>query len=239
MVTFFVADLHLHGGAPAITQRFLTFLRRQAVRADRLYILGDLFEYWIGDDAPLPGLEELYAELRRINAVGPPIRIMHGNRDFLLGDSFFRQSGCEPLAEPSVIDLGGEPTLLCHGDALCTDDVEHQQFRQTTADPAWQSAFLARPIAERQATAKALRAYSRSGEQGKPTAIMDVNQETVAEWMRRHGVHQMIHGHTHREAIHDFELDGRPARRIVLGDWHADRGSALACTAQGCQFRAC
>jgi UDP-2,3-diacylglucosamine hydrolase len=157
---------------------------------------------------------------------------MHGNRDFLLGEGFARATGCTLLTDPTVIELGGEPTLLMHGDTLCTDDTEYQQFRALVRNPAWQQQFLARPITERRAIAANLRETSRQRTGDKAAYIMDVNSRAVDAALRAHGVQRLIHGHTHRPAVHALDIDGQPAQRIVLGDWY-EQGSVLRCDADG------
>ena len=222
---------------PAITALFLDFLQNRAVESDALYILGDLFEIWLGDDAVSPGYRPVLEGLRRLTDDGVPTYFMHGNRDFLIGDDFARQTGCRLLADPTVIELGGERTLLMHGDTLCTDDVEYQQFRSEIRDPKTQSAFLALPIDQRIIAAQRYRDGSRARSRYKSEEIMDVNQQAVATIMREHGVRQMIHGHTHRPAIHPFSLGSQSARRIVLGDWY-QQGSMLICDDDDCRLMA-
>lgn len=223
----FISDLHLDARRPAITALFLDFLAGlEPRRCTGLYILGDLFEAWIGDDNDDPHDAQVIAALRAAVQRGVPVWIMHGNRDFLLGERFAAASGCTLLPDPSVIDLDGEPTLLMHGDTLCIDDVEYQQFRAMVRDPAWQRQFLARPLAERRAIAANLRETSRQRTGEKAAEIMDVNPQAVLEALRAHGVRRLIHGHTHRPAVHHMDVDGRPAQRIVLGDWYT-QGSVL------------
>src|SRR3569833_1442159 len=232
--TLFISDLHLSADRPALTALFLVFLRERAPRAETLYILGDLFEVWLGDDAGHPAYHPVLSALREL-AARRPVYVMHGNRDFLLGNAFAQASGCRLLADPSVIDLNGERTLLMHGDVLCTDDVEYQQFRAHVRSPDTQRHFLGLAIEQRIAMAKQFRDASRERTSEKAEAIMDVNQDAVTAALRAYGVHQLIHGHTHRPAIHEFELDGHPARRIVLGDWY-EQGSVLTCDAAGCRL---
>ena len=232
----FVSDLHLDPERPAVTALFLEFLADRASDAEALYILGDLFEAWLGDDDDSPHSRAVCEGLRACAAGGTPVYIMHGNRDFLLGDVFAEQSGARLLEDPSVIELYGTLTLLMHGDLLCTDDTAYMAFRKMVHDPAWQADMLARPLAERQATASEMRATSRTQTAGKPESIMDVNQATVIDYMTEHGVQQLIHGHTHRPAMHDVALAGQPGRRIVLGDWY-EQGSVLECSADGCEFQ--
>lgn len=232
--TLFISDLHLDPGRPEITQLFLAFLQR-ARTAESLYILGDLFEAWIGDDDDSELALTVQDGLRQLSEHGTPVYLMHGNRDFLLGNDFESRAGCRLLPDPTVIDLYGAPTLLMHGDLLCTDDREYQQFRSQVRDPAWQRNVLSKPLSERRQMAAALRGESQQAIAGKDAQIMDVNQGEVETVMRRHGVRRLIHGHTHRPAVHEFELDGAPARRIVLGDWY-DQGSTLYCDTGGCEL---
>jgi UDP-2,3-diacylglucosamine hydrolase len=233
--TLFISDLHLSDERPAITAQFLEFLRRRAAGAAALYILGDLFEVWLGDDAVAPGNRPVLEGLYQLTDTGVPVYVMHGNRDFLIGGGFARQSGCRLIADPTVIELNGERTLLMHGDTLCTDDMEYQNLRTHLRNPRTQNTFLALPIEQRIIEAKKYRAESRERSRYKPEEIMDVNQQAVAISMRENNVRQLIHGHTHRPAIHSFFLDGQAARRIVLGDWYK-QGSALSCDINGCRL---
>lgn len=225
--TLFISDLHLDAQRPAVTRLFLDFLAGlDPQQCTGLYILGDLFEAWIGDDDDNTHYQQVLTGLRATTARGLPIWIMHGNRDFLLGENFARATGCTLLADPALIDLGGIPTLLMHGDTLCTDDHEYLQFRQMVRNPDWQRQFLAKPLAERRQIAANLRETSRQRTGEKQAAIMDVNQLTVLETLLQHGVMRLIHGHTHRPAVHNLTLGGQPAQRIVLGDWY-EQGSLL------------
>ena len=235
--TLFISDLHLCGARPAITELFLEFLQRRARTARALYILGDLFEYWIGDEAvEQPEFRPMIEGLRRLTAGGTPVFVMHGNRDFLIGSRFEQASGCRLLADPTRLELHGVPTLLMHGDSLCTDDVEYMQFRARVRDPAVQKEFLAKPVAERDAIVRNLREISKASAATKKPEIMDANQGAVEAAMREHRVHRMIHGHTHRPREHLFSLDGQPARRMVLGDWY-EQGSVLRVDDQGWQLQ--
>ena len=233
--TLFISDLHLSAERPGITTLLLDFLRERAARARALYVLGDLFEVWLGDDAIHPAYQPVLAGFRALAAADVPVYVMHGNRDFLLGAGFEKLSGCQLIDEPALIELNGEPSLLLHGDVLCTDDVEYQQFRAHVRNPETQRQFLAMTIEQRIATARQFRDASREHTSQKAEAIMDVNQAAVDALMREHGVRQLIHGHTHRPAVHDFELDGGAARRIVLGDWY-EQGSVLLCDDGGCRL---
>jgi UDP-2,3-diacylglucosamine hydrolase len=229
--TLFISDLHLCAARPAINALFLAFLRERASRAQTLYILGDLFEYWIGDEAATQAEHRpLIAGLRALTAAGIPVYVMPGNRDFLLGPGFERASGCRLLADPTRIDLYGSPVLLAHGDALCTGDTQYMTFRSMVRQGTWQQDFLALPLAEREARARNYRELSKLSTASKQPEIMDVAQAAVETVMREHGVRDMIHGHTHRPADHRFTLDGQPARRVVLGDWY-EQGSVLRCDA--------
>jgi UDP-2,3-diacylglucosamine hydrolase len=233
--TLFISDLHLDTHRPTIVQLAAAFLRDRVTRSDALYILGDLFEYWIGDDQPTPGLEPVLEALLTVKQAGVPVFLITGNRDFLLGDSFCHHHGMTRLSDSAIIDLYGQPTLIMHGDTLCTDDIQYQQLRVMLRDPAWQQQFLALPLPERIKQALALRKQSESETGDKDERIMDVNTDTVAAAMRQHGVTRLIHGHTHRPAMHDFQLDGQSAQRIVLGDWYQS-GSVLSCDDSGCHL---
>lgn len=234
MSTLFISDLHLSDERPEITRLFIDFLNSRASRAEALYILGDLFEVWLGDDMILPDYRQAIDAMHAL-AQQVPVYVMYGNRDFLMGDEFCRLSGATLLPEPTTIDLYGTPTLLLHGDILCTDDLPYQEFRRMVRDPQWQAAMLAKSPEQRLALARQYRETSRLETGNKDEAIMDVNAQAVAQTLREHRLSQMIHGHTHRPAIHDFELDGQPARRIVLGDWY-EQGSVLACDQCGCRL---
>lgn len=234
--TLFISDLHLEAGHPAMVRLFLDFLDNRATQAEALYILGDLFEVWVGDDDPSPHVIKVTAGLRQLSESGVPIYLMHGNRDFLLGEDFARASGCTLLPDPTSVDLYGTPTLLMHGDLLCTDDHTYMEFRATVRNPAVQQDFLAKSLAERTRIARAMREQSEATRSNRPEQITDVNQQAVAATLREHGVYQLIHGHTHRPAVHEFSLDGHPARRIVLGDWY-QQGSVLCCSRSGCSLQ--
>jgi UDP-2,3-diacylglucosamine hydrolase len=231
--TLFISDLHLDSARPAITGLLLNFLEQPARQADALYILGDLFEAWIGDDDDAELGRTVAAALRTLTDAGVPAYFLHGNRDFLLGERFAAASGVQLLPESVVIELAGEPTLLLHGDTLCIDDGEYQAFRAQVRHPAWQAQILALPLAQRRALAGQLRETSRQAAQQKAADITDVNPAEVERVMRTQGVQHLIHGHTHRPAIHEWQLDSRPARRVVLGDWQEQQGSVLRCDASG------
>jgi len=226
MPTLFISDLHLDDRRPETTKLLLQFLKDEAVRADALYILGDLFEFWLGDDAPSNCSLDVATALEQLTRGGVPCYFMHGNRDFLLREDYAARAGLKLLPEEYIAELYGEPVLLMHGDSLCTDDAAYQQFRTMVRDPAWQRDFLARSPQERLQTALQARDASAAHKGALDMTIMDVNPGEVVAAFERHGVTRMIHGHTHRPAMHDLEIQGRPAQRIVLGDWYT-QGSVL------------
>jgi UDP-2,3-diacylglucosamine hydrolase len=237
MHTLFIADLHLDASRPAITRLFEDFLASEEVRsADALYILGDLVEAWIGDDddAELPS--RIAAATHGVRDAGVPVYFMVGNRDFLLGATFARRAGLTLLDDGTVHELYGRPTLLMHGDLLCTDDVAYQTVRAQVRTPAWQAQILAMSLDARRAFAAKAREDSRAHTGSTMETIMDVNAGAVADAMRKAGVTRLIHGHTHRPAIHGFDLDGQPAERIVLGDWY-EQGSVLKVTPGDVELR--
>lgn len=225
MQTLFISDLHLSPDRPALTALFLDFLARRAPGAAGLYILGDLFDAWIGDDDdPLP---EVRAALRALTAGGTACAIMRGNRDFLLGRRFARTTGCALLSDSHRLRLAGEPVLLMHGDLLCTDDLPYQRFRRRVRNPLVQWAFLLQPLARRRRIAADYRHRSQAAMADKTAGIMDVNADAVCSRMHRAGVHRLVHGHTHRPADHRFDLAGSIATRHVLADWHSEGGEVL------------
>lgn len=219
MSTLFISDLHLEEERPEITRAFLNFLEQQARGVEALYILGDFFEAWIGDDEHTELQDEVANALAAVAQSGVQIYLMHGNRDFMIGEDYCRRSGAALLPDPTVIDLYGEPTLLMHGDSLCTRDTGYQKFRTNMRNPEWQQAFMKRPLHERQQVGRQIRQMSMAKNQGKQESIMDVTPEEVVAEMARHQVRSLIHGHTHRPAVHSLEVAGEPARRYVLGDW--------------------
>ena len=222
----FISDLHLAPERPQIIQLYLRFLQEKARHARQLYILGDFVEYWLGDDDPAPGLQDVFDTMHQLSSSGLHIYMMHGNRDFLIGEQLAQRCGFELLDDPSIIHVKDKPVLLLHGDTLCTDDVEYQKLRLMLRNPAWQQAFLAKPIAERTAMAQALREKSKVETAAKAADIMDVNEDEVAQAFRDHQCRLMIHGHTHRPAIHTLKVDDQAATRVVLGDWYS-HGSYL------------
>ena len=222
-----ISDLHLSGERPDKVALFERFLSSAAKRCSALYILGDLFELWLGDDDDTPPHAAIIAALARFSGSGVPLHVMRGNHDFLIGERFAAATGARLLGDYHAQTWHGIETLLTHGDLLCTEDVLYQAFRVRVRDPAFQRSFLARPLSERRAIAFDLRAATRESSAAKPEAIMDVAPSAVADVMRRHGVARLIHGHTHRPAIHRFDLDGAPAERVVLGDWYAQENVAV------------
>ncbi len=236
--TLFISDLHLDPARPEITRLFVSFLRDQAPNADALYILGDLFEVWLGDDDDSAHNQCIIDALHTLSASGTPLYLMHGNRDFLMGEVFEQRSGGKLLPEPSIIDLYGTPTLVLHGDTLCTDDVAYQEFRSMVRDPQWQQQFLSQPVDVRTRIANEVRDENDKEKAQKTADIMDVNADTVVQTFREYNINQLIHGHTHRPAMHELEVDGKPVKRIVLGDWYT-QGSVLRCSSSGCVLESC
>jgi UDP-2,3-diacylglucosamine hydrolase len=230
--TLFISDLHLDAAEPAAGAQFVDFLATRAANAEALYILGDLFEAWIGDDDREPYRDRICAALAGLAERGVACYVMHGNRDFLLQGGFARRTGARLIDDPIIIDLYGEPALLTHGDALCIADRPYQRLRGVVRSDRWQRRFMALPLGVRRDLAEQARAGSQRHTQRTASQIMDVDQAAVSAAMRACGVRTLIHGHTHRPAVHEFELDGRPARRIVLGAWH-ECGSVLAWGADG------
>jgi UDP-2,3-diacylglucosamine hydrolase len=221
----FISDLHLTEERPAANEQFIDFLEGKARSADALYILGDLFEYWIGDD----DLEEPFNAvmaglLRALTRTGVPVYVMHGNRDFLMSERFCAATGAQLLADPTVHGIQGVKTLLVHGDTLCTDDADYQNWRRIARSEEWQRDFLAKSRAERRSMILGLREKSKAVIQAKPAEIMDVSQAAVVEALRRHGVTRLVHGHTHRPGRHAHSVDGHAAERWVLPDWYGRGG---------------
>ena len=232
----FISDLHLDPEQPAIARQFLRFLRDEARAATILYILGDLFEVWLGDDDPDSAVREIVDALHDLTASGVSCCFMHGNRDFLVGERFARETGCRLLPDGTLVDVFGERVLLMHGDLLCTDDHSYQRLRRILRHPVVSWALRHMSLAQRRRLAQRLRAGSRMHIGETAPEIMDVNAGAVVETMRRAGVRTLVHGHTHRPAIHTLTVDSAPARRIVLGDWHA-RGSVLEWSESGVELR--
>jgi len=226
MTTLFIADLHLSDQRPIITELFITFLKNEARQARALYILGDLFEAWLGDDCILPDYQAVISQLKELTDNNIPVYILHGNRDFLIGKHFCELTGCQLLDESTVITIDGKRYLIMHGDTLCTDDVKYQKFRSMVRNHEWQKQLLSKTPVERIALAKQYREISQMETAEKADDIMDVNQLEVEKIMQTAKITTLIHGHTHRPKIHSFELQGMPAQRIVLGDWY-EHGSVL------------
>jgi UDP-2,3-diacylglucosamine hydrolase len=224
MSRLFVSDLHLDASAPEAVQQFLDFLQSHATGAEALYILGDLFEAWVGDDDPDPTKARIRDALRALTASGVGCFVLHGNRDFLLGRDFCLSTGSRLLADPVIAEFDGERVLLTHGDALCTDDYSYQELRSTVRTPDWQRRFLALSLADRELLANQARAGSREHTARTIPNIMDVNADAVTAAYRATNVRRIIHGHTHRPGIHDTLIEGEPAQRIVLGAWY-EQGS--------------
>jgi UDP-2,3-diacylglucosamine hydrolase len=236
MSRLLVSDLHLGEGFEAAIEQFVEFLATRAAAAGALYILGDLFESWVGDDDRSSAAERVCGALRGLSERGVPCFVLHGNRDFLLGAGFAARTGCRLLADPVVADFDGERVLLTHGDALCTDDHAYQELRTMVRNPAWQRRFLALPLAHRELLAGEVRAGSRAHISRTVPTIMDVNPSAVAAAFRVARVQRMIHGHTHRPAVHDLAIDGAAAQRIVLGAWY-EQGSYVSCERGSYQLR--
>ena len=232
MAVFFISDLHIDATRPDITDQFVGFMRRDAPGADALYILGDLFESWVGDDAADASQRAAIGAIKALTATGVPCFVMHGNRDFLLGAQFCADSGATLLPDPLIVTLYGEAVLVMHGDALCTDDGPYQRLRATVRDAGWQQKFLALSVSARRALAGAARAGSQAHTAAMEAAITDVNAASVAAALRGAGTAMLLHGHTHRPGIFPLAVDGRACTRIVLGDWYS-QGSLLRWDADG------
>jgi UDP-2,3-diacylglucosamine hydrolase len=225
VAALFISDLHLSEERAAANERFIGFLEGKARSAGALYILGDFFEYWIGDDdleAPFNAV--IAGLLRGLTRQGVPVYLMHGNRDFLVGEGFCRATGGTLLADPSVVEVQGERTLLAHGDTLCTDDHDYQSWRRVARSQEWQREFLAKPREVRRRMILGLREKSKAVVEAKPAEIMDVNDAAVTQALREHGVQRLVHGHTHRPGRHEHRVDGRDCERWVLPDWYGPGG---------------
>ena len=214
----FISDLHLNQDRPDITKAFLNFLENTACKAEKLYILGDLFEAWIGDDDQNEFISEIQNALIRINKT-TKVLFMHGNRDFLIGPDFASSAGMKILTDPVVEEMFGDPVLLMHGDLLCTEDIDYQKFRKVSRDIKWQKEFLSKPLAERRIIAQNLRGASKEATGKKKEEIMDVSEFEVIKIIQESSVSLLIHGHTHRPNSHSIALEKHTAKRIVLGDW--------------------
>ena len=232
MTTLFVSDLHLEADRPDIGQQFIQFLQTDASEADDLYILGDLFEAWVGDDDPNTHYFAIKRALRKIVDRGIPIYFMHGNRDFMVGKGFANETGVQILDDPYKVTMYGQRTLLTHGDLLCTDDVQYQRVRQMVRNPDWQAQMRVKPLKERLRIAKEARRQSLEQTINMSLQIMDVNQDEVIRVIQQHEVDVLLHGHTHRPGMHDVEVGYRKAKRIVLGDWYT-QGSVVRWDSRG------
>ncbi len=220
MATLFISDLHLDPARPDVAQAFFRFMEDEAPQAEALYILGDFFEAWIGDDLQHPFVDSVKQSLRTLTDKKIPVYLMHGNRDFLIGDQFCKETGCKLIEDPTLIELYGQKVLLMHGDTLCTQDIDYLAFRSMVRNPAWQKDFLSKSLQERLAIAEGIRAASKEKTSELQYEIMDVTQSEVEKVMTKQNVQLMIHGHTHRPAIHQLDVNGKTAERVVLGDWH-------------------
>jgi UDP-2,3-diacylglucosamine hydrolase len=234
--TLFISDLHLDPAARGIQRQFLEFLEGEARSASALYILGDLFEVWLGDDDPAPASRTIVQSLRALTDAGVTCFVMHGNRDFLIGQRFCRETGARLIEDGTVVEIHGDRVLLLHGDVLCTDDMSYQRLRRIVRNPAVQWIFRHMSLARRRALAQKVREGSRMHVDTTEAQIMDVNAKAVANAFRESGVGTMIHGHTHRPAVHSLQVDGSPVKRIVLGDWYS-QGSVLVRSASGFDLR--
>ncbi|MGR9072716.1 MAG: UDP-2,3-diacylglucosamine diphosphatase [Gammaproteobacteria bacterium] len=228
----FISDIHLTLEKPDVTRRFLGFLEKRAVKAKALYILGDFFDAWIGDDDPTPPNNKVKAQLKKLTDAGIAVYLQLGNRDFLVGQRFCRETGIKMLDDYVVVDLFGEPTLLMHGDLLCTDDIAYQAFRKKSRSPEWQQDKLSKPLWMRLLVSRWYRFRSHLHKR-KSYEILDVNQDCVRETMKKYNVLRLIHGHTHRPAIHDIEIDGRKGQRFVLPDWKHNSAGVLCWSKTG------
>lgn len=232
MTTLFISDLHLEAERPDISKQFLEFLERDASEADDLYILGDLFEAWVGDDDPNTHYFTIKRALRKLVDGGIPVYFMHGNRDFLIGKKFANETGVRILKDPYKVKMYGQKVLLSHGDALCTDDLQYQKIRRMTRDLKWQATMLAKPLKDRLRMAEEARRQSLEQKLNLNMDIMDVNKNAVMQVIRKFNVDILLHGHTHRPAIHKIDLGRRKAQRIVLGDWYS-QGSVVRWDTRG------
>ena len=226
MSTLFISDLHLEADRPDIGDQFINFLKTDAMEADDLYILGDLFEAWVGDDDPNTHYAKIKMAIRKVVDAGKPVYFMHGNRDFMIGRRFANETGVEILKDPYPITMYGQKALLSHGDAMCTDDTQYQRVRVMTRNPDWQASMLAKPLKERLAIAREARRQSMEQTINMSLDIMDVNKDEVVRVIKEYGVDVLLHGHTHRPDVHTIDLGNRRAKRIVLGDWYT-QGSVV------------
>jgi len=233
----FISDLHISIEKTEITRRFISFLQNQAQEASAVYILGDLFDTWVGDDDNTPPNKKIKKQLKKLTDSGTQVFLQQGNRDFLLGDKFCTESGITLLEEYTVIDLFGVKTLLTHGDLLCTDDLPYQEFRKKSRTEEWKQNVLTKPLLLRLLVARWYRFRSFFHKRKKSQAIMDVNQQAVIDILQQYGCSRLIHGHTHRPAIHNFDLQNKPAQRFVLAEWKKDSAECLLWNPQGYQIK--
>ncbi len=237
MSTLFISDLHLEAERPDIGKHFLQFLDSDAREAEELYILGNLFEAWVGDDDPNTHYFTIKRALRKLVDSSIPVYFMHGDRDFFVGKGFANETGVKILKDPHKLTMYGRKVLLSHGDKLCTDDVQYQKIRKMTHDPEWQAKMLARPLKDRLRISEEARRQSLEQTLNMSKEITDVNQGAVIEILRKNNADVLVHGHTHRPAVHDVDLGGRKAKRIVLGDWHK-QGSVVRWDSRGPKLEA-
>ena len=237
MTTLFISDLHLEADRPDIGDQFINFLKTDVMEADDLYILGDLFEAWVGDDDPNTHYGKIKMAIRKVVDKGIPVYFMHGNRDFMIGRQFANETGVEILEDPYPVTMYGQKTLLSHGDAMCTDDVQYQRVRLMTRNPDWQASMLAKPLKERLRIAAEARRQCLEQTINMSLDIMDVNQNEVERVIKEYGVDVLLHGHTHRPDVHTIDLGNRKAKRIVLGDWYT-QGSVLRWDLRGPKLQA-
>lgn len=234
--TLFISDLHLGANNPQVTRLFTHFVQHIAPEAEALYVLGDLFEYWAGDDdLDDPFHRHISQLLRDLAARGTRLFIMHGNRDFLMAEKLADACRASLLNDPALLELYGVPTLLSHGDTLCTDDVGYQTYRSQVHEWAWQQQFLAQPLVQRKTLIEQMRSHSENEKRGKSRGVMDANEAAVAALLREYGYPRLIHGHTHRRMLHRTTVDNHECERWVLGEW-CETGSALRCDAGGCSW---
>lgn len=226
MTILFVSDIHISEKNPEIGEQFIDFLEKQARQSEALYILGDLFDYWLGDDDPNPEYKKIKSALTQYTNKEIPTYFMHGNRDFLIGGSFANETGIKIISDPSIIELYGEKILISHGDMFCVDDIAYQSGRKLTRSPNWQKMILAKSLKERKAFAYKAREKSSKHIQEANEILMDVNQGEINKTFKKYGLNQIIHGHTHKPAIHNSVIKGESYKRIVLGDWY-EQGSIL------------
>ena len=237
MATLFISDLHLEADRPDIGNQFLQFLDTDAKEADDLYILGDLFEAWVGDDDPNTHYFTIKRALRKLVDGGIPVYFMHGNRDFMIGSGFANETGVKILDDPHEVSMYGQKTLLSHGDVLCLDDVQYQRVRKMVRDPDWKANMRAKPLKERLRIAQEARRQSLEQTINQSLEIMDVNHDEVVRVMKKHKVDVLLHGHTHRPAVHDVQIGNRKGKRIVLGDWYT-QGSMVRWDSRGPKLEA-